>query len=234
MLCRFQMVLNKLSKSLTIITKEMKKNHVGKGTVVFLFLLLLTACSKSETDLQGIVRGHVVNAFDEEPIQGVSVTMSPGGKTTITGSDGFFEFTELEPGQYSIQAQKSDFKTNYKQISVVSGQVASGDLSLTPLQTTSSIEISPLSLDFGTSHTELIATIRNVGNMGTIAWTVTGISVDWLHINPQQGTTGEGMSSTIRIAVSRDAVPTKSATTYFTVNYPGGSTSIPVSVSKID
>lgn len=213
-------------------TKTMVTNHVGKGIIAFTLLLLLSACSKSEVDLQGIVRGHIVNALNDEPIQGVAVTMSPGGKTTITGSDGFFEFTELDPGQYSLQAQKSEFKTNYKQISVMSGQVASGDLSLTPLQTTSSVEISPLSLDFGTSHTELIATIHNAGDIGTIEWTVSGISVDWLQISPLHGATGKGMTSTIRVAVFREAIPTKTATTYFTLNYPGGSASIPVSVSK--
>lgn len=141
---------------------------------------------------------------------------------------------DLEPGQYSLQAQKAEFKTNYKQLSVVSGQVTSGDLSLTPLQTTSSIEISPLQLDFGLSNTEMVANIRNTGNSGSLEWTISGISVDWLTISPLQGTTGKGMVSTVRISVIRESLSTTTATTYFTVNYPGGSTSIRVSVSKAE
>lgn len=212
----------------------MRTNQIAVGIIGFVFLLLLGACSNSEYDLQGSVRGHIVNALDEEPIQGVSVTISPGGKSAITGSDGYFEFLDLEPGQYSLQAQKAEFKTNYKQLSVVSGQVTSGDLSLTPLQTTSSIEISPLQLDFGLSNTEMVANIRNTGNSGSLEWTISGISVDWLTISPLQGTTGKGMVSTVRISVIRESLSTTTATTYFTVNYPGGSTSIRVSVSKAE
>lgn len=201
-----------------------------KGILFFVFLLVLNACSTSEEDTLGTIRGRVISTLDKEPQQGVSVTLTPGGKSTITGSDGYFEFNELTPGQYSLQAQKSEFSTNYKQITVVAGEVASGDLSLTPKQTTSSVEVSPTILDFGTATTEMLFSIRNTGNIGTIDWTISGISVNWLQVSPAGGSKGQGMTSTVRVIIDRMML-TSESTSYITVNYPGGSTSIRVSAS---
>ena len=207
-----------------------RNSILAKAMMAFACILLLSACSESEADLLGSVRGRIVSMLNEEPQQGVSVTLTPGGKSTITGSDGYFEFVELTPGQYSLQAQKADFKTNYKQITVVAGQVALGDLSLEPLQTVSSVEITPLSIDFGSTLTESLISIRNTGSSGSIEWTISGVTVDWLQIAPQSGQTGQGMTSSVRVLVDRVSLKS-AATTYFTVNYPGGSASVRVSAS---
>ena len=195
-----------------------------------LLLLFLYSCSSSEPDIYGTIRGKIVSTLNDEPLQGVNVTLSPGSYSTVTGADGCFEFVDLEPGQYSLQAQKSDYKTNYKQITTVAGQVVSGDLSLTPLQTTSSVEVAPSELDFGTTQTELTFDIRNTGNIGSIEWSISGIDVDWLQVNPMKGTTGQGMASTVKVALNR-ALLTVQSVTYLTVNIPGGSNSVRIIAS---
>lgn len=210
------------------------KAFLSSGMLLLLLAVqVFGACSVSEVDLLGSVRGRIVSTLDEEPQQGVAVSLSPGNSSTITGSDGYFEFSEIEPGLYSLQAQKADFKTNYKQVRVVAGQVAMGDMSLVPIPTSSSVEVSPESLDFGTLDTEATVNIRNTGDAGAVGWTVSGISVDWLKVTPQNGSTAQGMSSSIKVVVDRSVLSAKS-TTYFTVNYAGGNTSVRVTASPAE
>ena len=39
------------------------------------------------------------DADNGEPVSGVYIVLNPGGKTANTGSDGRFEFLDMEPGQ---------------------------------------------------------------------------------------------------------------------------------------
>lgn len=201
---------------------------------MFFFLMALLvlsySCSSDEENLLGSVRGRIFSTLNDEPLQGANVTLSPGGYSTVVGSDGFFEFLELDPGQYSLQAQKADYRTNYKQITVVAGQVASGDLGLIPIQTTSSIEVSPTVLDFGTSLVELTFDIRNNGDVGTVEWSVSGIDVNWLQVSPMKGTTGQLMTSKVKVRVDRVYLDQPS-TTYITIDVPGGSATVRVTAS---
>lgn len=198
---------------------------------VFMYIIFLVgvfySCASDEINTLGSIRGKIVSSSNDEPLQGANVTLSPGSYSTITGTDGSFEFIDLTPKQYSLQAQKSDHKSNYKQITVIAGQVASGDLSLIPLQTTSFVKVSPTELDFGSLQTDMIFNIKNTGNTGAIEWSISGIDVKWLQVNPIKGTTGQSMDSNIKVTVNRSFLLEKSST-YFTVNIPGGSISIHV------
>ena len=67
-----------------------------KKTLCFLLGLLLVcsiyqACAPEE--LPGSIYGTVVDKATGEPIKSAGVTLTPNGSTTVTGSDGHFEFT---------------------------------------------------------------------------------------------------------------------------------------------
>ena len=93
-------------------------------------MLVFAGCAKDEVDTTGAIYGIVNDADSGEPVSGVHVVLNPGGKTTNTGSDGRYEFQDMEPGQYTIQISKNGYKTNTKRISVVAGEEASGDMML--------------------------------------------------------------------------------------------------------
>lgn len=106
-----------------------------KILLCFFAVLVSAACSKTEevsvfSTLHGIVSDYETG----EPISGVNVVLSPGGATKITGNDGYFEFQELTPQQYTITAQKTGYTTNRKSITAVSGENTEVNITITQQQ----------------------------------------------------------------------------------------------------
>ena len=91
--------------------------------ILFLFSLFLASCSNdNEYEVFTSVYGLVTDASNGEPIAGASVQLSPGGATKITGSDGYFEFSDITPMQYTVTVQKEGYSTNRKSITVILGE----------------------------------------------------------------------------------------------------------------
>ena len=103
----------------------------------FLFLCLMAlpvflSCSKEEQDSFGSLYGVVTNTQTGDPLSNVTVTLSPGGTTRLTGSDGLFEYSDLTPQQYTITVQKSGYQTNRKTITSVVGEKVQANITMTP------------------------------------------------------------------------------------------------------
>lgn len=208
-----------------------------KGIILQTFTLLLVCvafygCVPDFEETTGNIRGKIVDSQSDEPMQGVTVSISPGGTSSVTGSDGIFEFLNLSPSQYSLQAQKAGYKTNYKQISILAGETGIGDMSLTPLQTTSSVKIVPENLDFGKNETDMTFEIQNHGNDGSIKWNISGVEATWIRVNPTSGEIGQGMSASVKISVDRSMLINENTTTFIQVNIPGGSKSVKIRATK--
>lgn len=191
----------------------------------------MVGCGPDDVEtMTGLIYGKITNSVNNEPLSGVTVTISPGGVSLITGDDGSFEYQDMQPGQYKLQAQKQDFQSNYKQISVIAGQTVSGDIRLSPVQTNVDWQLSPTELAFGSNLTELVFEIRNTGTAGAIHWNITGVDADWINVAPLDGTTAVGMSSTVKVSVNREHI-LKDSSTVITINIPGGSSTVRISVS---
>lgn len=89
---------------------------------MLLALLMLAGCDPMTYDVFATVSGTVVDSETMEPIEGVSVLLSPSGKNKVTGTDGYFEFTELDAIQYTITVQKSGYGTNRKTVNAIAGE----------------------------------------------------------------------------------------------------------------
>ena len=181
-----------------------------KRCLAVLYLLLglavVAACSKDEEIFTGNIMGKVTNAATGEVLQGVVVTISPTGLSQTTGSNGYFEFLELEPRQYEIQARKSGYITNNKSVTVVTGRDAQGDIQISPIVQDSKLELSVSSLNFGTKNTSLSFDIRNKGNK-SLNWNISGLDkIDWLSINPTMGTLAAGKSNAVTVTLNRDLI----------------------------
>ncbi|MDR1226865.1 MAG: carboxypeptidase-like regulatory domain-containing protein [Prevotellaceae bacterium] len=97
-------------------------------------LLLIGAysgCSKDEHSIYATLYGVVNDHETAEPISGASVVLSPGGKTKTTGSDGSYEFLDLDAAQYTITVQKSGYSTNRKTVTAVSAEKTEANIPLT-------------------------------------------------------------------------------------------------------
>ena len=67
-------------------------NKLIAKTVVMLLLLAIGACTSSEEDTTGSIYGKVTDNKNGEVLQGVTITLTPGGLARTTGSDGTYEF----------------------------------------------------------------------------------------------------------------------------------------------
>lgn len=198
--------------------------------VAFCAMLSFVSCAKDEVELTGDIFGRISDSKNGEPVSSVTVTLTPGGKSTITGTDGTFLFSNVTPGQYSLQAQKEGYNTNYKQIAIVTGETAYGDMALTRAAVSQNVEISPSELLFGNNITEQYFTIKNVGHAGDISWNIAGLDVDWITVAPKSGTTGLGNTSIVKVTVDRTGL-TETVSSIITINLLSGSEAIRVTVN---
>ena len=105
-----------------------------KKSLYFVFGLLLVcgiyqACAPE--DLPGSIYGTVVDKATGEPIKSAGVELSPSGLKTVTGSEGQFEFTELDPGKYTLIITKTGYMDGVSHtIEVKPGQQAKGDVQI--------------------------------------------------------------------------------------------------------
>ena len=205
-----------------------------KRIVQFAVCLLIgcisAGCSEDETPGFGSIYGIVTDAKSSQPVYGATVVLSPGNHSTTTGVDGHYEFVDLEPGQYKIQVQASGYQVNSSQIQVHAGGQAIGDITVSPVDEISGIQLSTSTLNFDTNYTELTFSIHNTGNAGTVSWYINGINVSWLTVSPQQGETAMGKSSEVKVLINRTSITTSQSTTII-VNAAGGSQPVTILVS---
>ena len=194
--------------------------------------LLLTGCEVELPETMGSIYGIVSDMETGEPIRGASVMLSPGNQTSVTGSDGHYEFANLEAGYYKLQVSANGYNTNSRQVTVVAGLQASGDMPLSPITEVMNVRLSNNYFEFGTSYSELILSIRNTGNSGDIDWDITGVDASWLTVTPLSGSVAMGKTADVKLTVDRSKLATDEASTTFMVNAAGGSQSVRVNVSK--
>ena len=169
-------------------------------------ILMLSACAKDEEVLTGNIIGKVTDANTGAVLQGVTVTISPSGVSRTTGSDGYFEFRDLEPNQYEIQARKNGYTTNNKMVTVVTGRDASGDIQLTPVVQSGKVALSVNSLNFGSQNSSLSFSIQNNGNK-SVNWNISGLDkINWLTMNPTTGTLSAGKSNAVTVTLNRERI----------------------------
>ena len=169
-----------------------------------LFLCLgvvLTSCTTDETPIFGDVYGIISDTKSGSPIRNAEITISPGNSTTVSGSDGHFEFKSLEAGQYKISVTADGYSSNSRQVTIVAGQSVSCDIHLTP-QNNDVVMITPTSLDFGVNELQLATTITNESDSET-EWFLDLGDTPWLYAYPTTGRIGGGKHHTIVFTANR-------------------------------
>lgn len=88
---------------------------------LFCLPLLFIGCEKRIVDITGTLSGTVVEMTTGDVIAGALITLSPSGKNTYTGADGFFEFQDLDAQQYTVTVQAEGYSTNRKTVTIIAG-----------------------------------------------------------------------------------------------------------------
>ena len=91
--------------------------------LIIALITLATSCEPVTYDTFGGISGEVVDLDTGDPVQQATVTLSPSGMNTYTGSDGSFEFIDLDERQYTVTVQKTGYEANRKTVTIVAGRV---------------------------------------------------------------------------------------------------------------
>ena len=160
-----------------------------------------TGCTSDEVSSFGDVYGIISDTKSGSPIRNAEITISPGNSTTVSGSDGHFEFKSLEAGQYKISVTADGYSSNSRQVTIVAGQSVSCDIHLTP-QNNDVVMITPTSLDFGVNELQLATTITNESDSET-EWFLDLGDTPWLYAYPTTGRIGGGKTHSIVFTANR-------------------------------
>jgi hypothetical protein len=85
---------------------------------------------QGETPQKGAIFGLVTDAATGVPIGEATVTLSPEGRSTVTGADGAFVFDNIAPGAVSLSATADGYDPATSQIEVTAGATAEVTLEL--------------------------------------------------------------------------------------------------------
>lgn len=85
-----------------------------------LFLLIFINCSEDKISLTGTgkITGIAVTLGDNEPMENVKISTNPSTSTVFTDAEGNFEIDEVPVNEYSVQAEKTGFLTQFEGITV--------------------------------------------------------------------------------------------------------------------
>ena len=96
-----------------------------------LLLGVFTGCTKEEPNLYATIYGVITDSETGEPIANASIVLAPSGKTQTSGTDGRFEFLNLDAAQYTVTVQKTGYQTNRKTVTAVAAEKTEANIPLT-------------------------------------------------------------------------------------------------------
>lgn len=191
----------------------MKKSIVAIiSTVLFLAVsVILYSCTRDPEVTTGGIYGFVTDYATGEPVRNANVKLKPSGETTLTGSDGTYEFRDLKPDKYSLSLSKAeyvDLDDDYV-IEVEAGKKVKRDVQMqkkiASLQITDMSGMSITFLDFGTEES-VTSKSFNVFNNGTINITCQLLyNCDWIDTIVAMRTSIEpGQTLTVTVIINRE------------------------------
>ncbi|WP_163325215.1 carboxypeptidase regulatory-like domain-containing protein [Draconibacterium mangrovi] len=87
--------------------------------ILFIAMLLL-ACEEEKLDIDkfGSIRGQILDGETYGPLDGVQIATNPASTSTITNTDGVFEFNKVTEGELAVTARKKDYLSNTVSVAV--------------------------------------------------------------------------------------------------------------------
>ena len=164
-----------------------------------------------EEDIDWTITGIDVNWFTVSAMQG----STNAGKNSVIKVE--LDRTKL------LESKSTNFIVNADGYSFIM------TVSASPMEESTKIKLSTNKLDFGKTYNSLTFDIENIGNAGAIDWTITGIDVNWLSVNPAAGKTEMGKSNVIKVELDRSKL-TETSNTNIIVNAGGESFHIAIMV----
>ena len=166
------------------------------------------ACSKDsgmEEEMKSSV-GEIVGTIGDkstgEAVAVVSVSLSPGEEAFITGSDGNFNFQNLEPGEYIVSASKEFYSDGEVKVKVSAGKPTRADMLIErlPAMVTADCNL----LDFGSDAGLNVLSFGIVNrSYEDLEWKIE-YDCKWIkELRPARGTLKYGKTESVSVLIDR-------------------------------
>lgn len=187
--------------------------------------IMVSACSAPIVDTFGSISGVVLDEKTNDPLAGVTVSLTPSGHSQVTDKEGTFQFENLEPAEYTLTFTMKGYDGANRKTTVKAGASSSVHVTLSPLQYTLSVE--PSILDFGKVQTSIKITLTNQGTK-SVAYDVTS-SNKWLNLSKSSGVVSS--VDYITAVVSREGLSAGNYDATITFDISGSQTVVPVKMA---
>ena len=204
---------------------------------ILLICGIYQACTP-DVEVPGSIYGMVADKATGEPIKSAGVELSPSGLKTITGSEGQFEFTELDPGKYTLLITKTGYLDGVSStIEVKAGQQAKGDVQIEKLPPALKVvddnreEIS--TLDFGSAEAD-VARSFSLFNDGTesLEWQIT-TTAEWIKsVSKIEGILSAGATQSLIVTIDRVKLSSGENTTTGHITSNNGSKQLTITATN--
>ena len=186
----------------------------------FILLLLISlglitfnqSCKEPPVEAEpGAINGFVKDKDSGEPIENVEVLLMPIDKIVTTKSDGYFEFKDLEVGDYSLAASKTGYKDYIDEntVSVKSLEIISRDVVMERLQVSLVLvddegdEMSEL--DFGNLNTDVIRSFNILNNgEATLSYKIDNTASWVVDVTESEGVLQPDSLTKVEVTIDRD------------------------------
>lgn len=114
----------------------MKKCIIKLSALLLVCCVMLGCTPEEETEKLGTIYGIVT--VTGEPLKGIGVSLFVDDALllkTVTYDDGHYEFSDLEPKEYTLKVEAEGYKTFSTTVMVESGRQARADMQLTVAET---------------------------------------------------------------------------------------------------
>jgi hypothetical protein len=196
-------------------------------------VVLMWDCAKDETENLGRINGIVSDKTTGESVPTVNVSLTPGGNSTVTGSDGSYSFTDLEAGVYTVSVSKEGYKPISKSMTVVAGKNVDGQILIERIP--SIVTIDRDILDFGDKQDVNILSFSIV-NSGyeDLIWYIEQNCIWIKEVKPVGGTLKFGKTEAITIVIDREKLAGGNNETVVVVKSSNGRSELTVKAAGIE
>ena len=187
----------------------------------------------------GSIYGVVTDKATGEPVKTAGVELSPLGLKTVTGSEGQFEFNELEAGEYKLFVTKTGYTEHLSSTIIVkSAQTAKGDVQIEKLPAALKVvddkgeEISEL--DFGNQYDD-VSRMFSIFNDGTEVLNYEIVkTASWItSLSVTEGTLQPGATKPVVVNIDREKLQVGENTTTLHITSNNGSKQLTIHVEKL-
>lgn len=179
----------------------------------------------------GSIAGVVKDTDNGQLLENCNISITPGGLSKISSSQGSYEFSDLEPGEYSMTFTKSGYETSNTYVTVTAGKMSTVDMFL---KAKSSFSLSEDNYDFGDMEQSKTFYFFNNSDENC-SFSILNVP-DWLSFSKLTGTVNALGTESVVATVNRDFLDEGIYSQNITISYSGkqsGAVILTIKIKKV-